>query len=73
MVYRWCIVPLCRNTSIATPSKTFINVPTYENMRKLWVKAVRRDPKELSKTSSLLVCEDHFNVSKNYCNKIIVN
>lgn len=33
--YYWCIVPMCVNTSIKTPEKTFIQVPLNEKRRKL--------------------------------------
>lgn len=55
-------MPKCKNTSIATPEKTFIVVPVAAKMRKLWLAAVRRDPMKFSKTTMLFVCEDHFDV-----------
>lgn len=61
--YFWCIVPMCTNTSIKTPQKVFISVPKQPKERKLWLRAVRRDPKKVSATSSLYCCEDHFDVS----------
>lgn len=62
--YKWCIVPLCKNTSITTPEKCFIQVPKNdEKLRKLWIRQVRREPKEFSKVSTIYVCEDHFDVS----------
>lgn len=61
--YQWCIVPRCTNTSIKTPEKVFLHVPKQPKERKLWFKAVRRDPKEVSATTSLYCCEDHFDVS----------
>lgn len=64
MVYRYCMVPQCRSTTVATPSKTFISVPLEKNKRKIWLKAARRDPKDISAKSNIWICEDHFNVSK---------
>ena len=63
MVYRYCMVPNCKNTTITARDKTFINVPLNPKQRKLWLRAARRDPKDLSAKSHLHVCEDHFNVS----------
>ncbi|CAH1123022.1 unnamed protein product [Ceutorhynchus assimilis] len=60
--YHWCIVPMCENTSIKTPQKTFIQVPRQENRRKLWLDMVRRNPKQFSKATSVFVCEDHFDL-----------
>lgn len=60
--FRSCIVPMCTNTSIKTPEKLFVPVPKGENIRKQWVKMIRRDG-EFSPQSGLYCCEDHFDVS----------
>ncbi|XP_031335325.1 uncharacterized protein LOC116165155 [Photinus pyralis] len=68
MVYHWCIVPMCTNTSVKTPQKTFINVPKSGKMRRLWINAVRRDPKEFAVSTVLFVCEDHFKLEEDMAN-----
>lgn len=60
--YKWCIVPQCKSSSSNTPEKVFLQVPLKDNLRKLWLEAV--DRQQLSATSCLYVCEDHFDVSK---------
>lgn len=61
--YHWCAVPECKNTSVKTPDKLWIQVPTDLNIRKTWFKLARRDPTQLSEKSRLYFCEDHFDVS----------
>lgn len=64
MYYKYCIVPMCSNTTFKTPNKIFIRVPENRNRRAKWLKACRRDVKDISdKNTALHVCEDHFNVS----------
>ncbi|KAJ8911569.1 hypothetical protein NQ315_007951, partial [Exocentrus adspersus] len=42
--YKWCIVPLCKSTSIATPEKCFIQVPKNDlKRRKLWIRQLETD------------------------------
>nr|CAI5834221.1 unnamed protein product [Callosobruchus analis] len=60
-MYYWCIVPECKNTSISTPEKVFIKVPTEEQGRKQWIVAVSRE--DISRQVTF-VCEDRFDVSK---------
>ena len=36
--YKWCIVPLCNNTSISAPYKVFVNVPKDVKRRNAWKK-----------------------------------
>nr|CAI5834346.1 unnamed protein product [Callosobruchus analis] len=60
-MYYWCIVPECKNTSISTPEKVFIKVPTEERRRKQWIVPVSRE--DISR-QVIFVCEDHFDVSK---------
>jgi hypothetical protein len=60
--YKWCIVPLCKNTSTNAPEKIFVFVPKNERRRKAWMNAVRRDERH-GKISTKTVCfvrEDHF-------------
>lgn len=62
--FKYCIVPLCKNTTVKTPTKIFLRVPKDRNRRLNWLKACRREDKDISNSSdSLHVCEDHFNVS----------
>ena len=63
MVYRYCIVPGCKSTTISTPGKIFIKLPIEEKQRKIWLKAMRRQPEDISLKNHVYLCEDHFNVS----------
>lgn len=63
MVYKWCVVPKCTNTSIKTPEKLFVPVPMDPKKRKKWLSLARRDPNSISANSNVYMCEDHFNVS----------
>lgn len=60
--YHWCVVRECKNTSIKTPEKLWIKVPTNIKIRNTWLKLARRDPKSLSRKTQLYFCEDHFDV-----------
>ncbi|XP_044731410.1 uncharacterized protein LOC123294332 [Chrysoperla carnea] len=65
--YKYCFVPQCKNTSKSTPEKLFISVPKGDKRAK-WVKQVRY-PLDVSATSRLHCCEDHFDLQndlKNY-------
>ncbi|CAK1601557.1 unnamed protein product [Parnassius mnemosyne] len=69
MVRKYCIVPLCTNSSEKTPDKLFFNVPKKDEIRKKWLKATRRtDP--LKVTSSIHCCEDHFDVENDMDNYV---
>lgn len=61
--YRWCVVSSCKNTSVKSPEKLFIQVPDDHKMRNVWLELAKRDPMTLSTKSRLYICEDHFNVS----------
>lgn len=63
MVYKWCVVPQCTNTSIKNPHKLFVSVPTNPKRRKMWLQLARRDPKSIVSHSNVFMCEDHFDVS----------
>lgn len=63
MSYKWCVVPQCTNTSIKTPEKVFLSVPTNPKKRKLWLRLARREPNSVSMRTNIFMCEDHFNVS----------
>lgn len=65
-VYHWCLVPECNNTSVKTPQKLWIQVPSDIKMRNTWLKLARRDPKSLSTKARLYFCEDQFDVSMRY-------
>ncbi|CAH2104027.1 unnamed protein product [Euphydryas editha] len=60
MVYKWCVVPQCTNTSINSPNKLFVSVPMNPKRRKLWLQLARRDPKGIVIHSNVFMCEDHF-------------
>lgn len=59
--YRSCFVPLCTNTTKATPDKMFLNVPQDVKRRNKWFQAVHRDNPQTK--SNFFCCEDHFDVS----------
>ncbi|XP_050360019.1 uncharacterized protein LOC126779895 isoform X2 [Nymphalis io] len=61
-VYKWCVVPLCKNTSISTPNKLFVYVPNKKIVRSKWLKLARRNPGDVSTNSSIYICEDHFDL-----------
>lgn len=62
MSYKWCAVPQCKNTSIKTPEKLFVNVPINVKLRRKWFQLARRDPKDVMENSKVFFCEDHFHV-----------
>lgn len=64
--YHWCLVSECKNTSVKTPEKLWIQVPTDLKMRNRWLKLARRDPKSLSTKTKYYFCEDHFDVSMQF-------
>ncbi|XP_026677303.1 uncharacterized protein LOC113466266 [Diaphorina citri] len=67
--YKYCVVPECTSTTVATPDKLFIHVPKDVKQRKLWLTAMRRaDP--LSNRTSAFVCEDHFNLEQDMENYV---
>lgn len=61
-IYKYCFVPGCMSTTIKNPCKIFVCVPKGE-IRKIWIKQVRRDPNETSLITPFYCCEDHFDVS----------
>lgn len=68
--YKYCIVPLCTNTTANCRDKIFFSVPKDPSIRKTWTNAMKRDDKlnpKLSSKSSLWCCEDHFSVSRHFC------
>lgn len=64
MVYKWCAVPGCTNTSIKTPEKLFISLPKNRKIRDKWMQLARRNPRDISDKTTPFFCEDHFCVSK---------
>lgn len=64
--YKWCFVPKCPNTSIRTPEKLFFSVRKDFETRMAWFLAARRQ-RNVSDTSTLYCCEDHFDVSFFLC------
>ncbi|GFT38392.1 THAP-type domain-containing protein [Nephila pilipes] len=69
--YKYCIVPLCANSTFKTPDKCFFDVPRKLDIREKWCKVMKRDFEKstvLSKTSVRHVCEDHFNLEGDVCN-----
>lgn len=59
--YKYCIVPMCKNTSSSTPTKLFFSVPRHEEKRREWCQIMKREP--LSTATNRYCCEDHFDVS----------
>ncbi|XP_011066273.1 PREDICTED: uncharacterized protein LOC105153241 [Acromyrmex echinatior] len=60
MLYKWCFVPLCKSTTVSTPSKVFVSMPK-ENMRKKWFEIARRDDAlSISLNISMFCCENYF-------------
>nr|XP_037874134.1 uncharacterized protein LOC110384711 isoform X4 [Bombyx mori] len=60
--YRWCVVPQCRNTSKSSPNKLFIDVPRKADIRRKWLDLARRNHQNMSVTSPVYFCEDHFDL-----------
>ncbi|KAJ8968394.1 hypothetical protein NQ317_012231 [Molorchus minor] len=64
--FKYCLVPLCKSTTVKTPNKIFIRLPLNRSRRTKWLKACQRDIHDISPNSNALhVCQDHFNVSVN--------
>ncbi|XP_011870776.1 PREDICTED: uncharacterized protein LOC105563636, partial [Vollenhovia emeryi] len=62
--YKWCFVPLCKSTTIHTPSKIFVSVPKGD-IRKKWFEIARRnDASSISLSTSLFCCQDHFHLQE---------
>lgn len=56
--YRTRFLPLCINTTKASPGKMFLNVSQDDQRRNQWFQAVHRDSPK-----TLYCCQDHFDVS----------
>lgn len=65
--YRWCFVPLCKNTAKNSPDKVFLHVPQDPKRRKHWFQLARRSDSPTK--SNYFCCQDHFIVSDS---KIII-
>ncbi|KAF5296098.1 hypothetical protein FQA39_LY02732 [Lamprigera yunnana] len=63
--YKYCLVPMCINTSVTSPNKIFFSVPKDPDMRNQWCAIMKREEKNppLSSTTSLHCCEDHFDLA----------
>ncbi|RZC14251.1 THAP domain containing protein, partial [Asbolus verrucosus] len=62
-----CYVPLCPNSSVATPDKMFITVPVNPVRRKQWLDVVGKTNGKNPK-SPMFCCQDHFNLEKDMKN-----
>ncbi|XP_044260721.1 uncharacterized protein LOC123008778 [Tribolium madens] len=62
-----CYVPLCPNSSHATPEKMFITIPVNPTRRKKWLQVVGK-PSTKNPKSPMFCCEDHFNLKKDMRN-----
>uniref|UniRef100_A0A8D8V2M4 THAP-type domain-containing protein n=1 Tax=Cacopsylla melanoneura TaxID=428564 RepID=A0A8D8V2M4_9HEMI len=67
--YRYCVVPMCQNTSTTTPDKVFLTVPMEEKRRKQWFVAMRRSDFLQPKTAAY-ICADHFDLENDMENYI---
>lgn len=64
-IKKYCFVPMCGNTLVTAPNKTYFSVPKNPATREEWCKAVKRDNGDYLPLSCLAThycCEDHFNV-----------
>ncbi|XP_050510330.1 uncharacterized protein LOC126892532 [Diabrotica virgifera virgifera] len=68
--YKYCIVHLCSNTTYKTPGKLFIRVPKDQKRRLKWLKACRKNEKDISQKTTAHVCEDHFNLEEDIDNYV---
>ncbi|KAL1509287.1 hypothetical protein ABEB36_004049 [Hypothenemus hampei] len=69
--YKYCLVSQCKSTTVQTPDKIFLRLPEDKNRRKKWLRACRRNEKEIAQNSKALhVCEDHFNLEEDMDNYI---
>ncbi|XP_063631318.1 zinc finger protein 271-like [Cydia splendana] len=59
--YKWCSVPLCKNSTKTTPSKLFVYVPLNKKIREKWLTLAKRDTACIP-TSCMWFCEDHFDI-----------
>ncbi|VEN48806.1 unnamed protein product [Callosobruchus maculatus] len=67
--FKYCLVPLCKSTTKRTPTKIFFRLPHEPNRRLKWLKACRRETKDISpKSQGLHVCEDHFDLKEDMDN-----
>lgn len=63
------MVPECKSTSIKTPNKLFIFVPSKVEVRQKWLTLARRnDANCLSSISRMYFCEDHFDLPNDMLN-----
>ncbi|XP_047534796.1 uncharacterized protein LOC125069367 [Vanessa atalanta] len=70
-MYKCCVVPDCKNTTIRTPNKLFFSIPVGEQTRSEWCRAMGRlQPKHrpLHPNSSRYCCEDHFDLEHDMAN-----
>ncbi|XP_050351795.1 uncharacterized protein LOC126774351 [Nymphalis io] len=70
-MYKYCVVPGCRNTTVRTPNKLFFSMPVGEQRRSEWCRVMgRNQPKHrpLHPKSSRYVCEDHFDLEHDMAN-----
>ncbi|XP_045452400.1 uncharacterized protein LOC123661489 [Melitaea cinxia] len=67
--YKYCIVPQCKSTSIKTPNKLFIFVPSKQEIRKKWLTLARKNNAHCFSTNSrMYFCEDHFDLANDMLN-----
>nr|XP_026487263.1 uncharacterized protein LOC113394240 [Vanessa tameamea] len=60
-MYRYCVVPECKNTTIKTPDKLFFSIPTGAQKRRDWCTAMGRT-RLLRPYTNYFCCEDHFDI-----------
>ncbi|XP_075989241.1 uncharacterized protein LOC142985137 isoform X5 [Anticarsia gemmatalis] len=66
--FKYCIVPLCKNTNKNAPNKVFFLVPRGAAVRKTWCRIMKRDM--ISPSTCLYCCEDHFDLEEDTANYI---
>ncbi|XP_050351793.1 uncharacterized protein LOC126774350 [Nymphalis io] len=60
-MYRYCVVPECKSTTIKTPEKLFFSIPTGAQRRRDWCSAMGRT-RPLRPYTNYFCCEDHFDI-----------
>ncbi|XP_041985244.1 uncharacterized protein LOC121737649 isoform X2 [Aricia agestis] len=66
--YHFCIVKECKNTSVNSPHKLWIQLPRERKKRETWLKLVGRDQEYLSPKTLYYFCDDHFDMENDMAN-----
>ncbi|GLV37567.1 hypothetical protein CBL_20379 [Carabus blaptoides fortunei] len=57
-----CVIPMCQNSTLATPNKIFFHLPKNPAQRNKWVKAIGFNVADFPLNLHRYCCEDHFDV-----------